>query len=131
MARLQYVHPDLGDDPQIDPFAGADMALATAIENFLQTNYPRQARYFDALVSHRTGVVTLSMPRLMGSTNCFVLHISRLKAYNLFVADMHRGVGELLERFKLPRDHRFSIEKFAETAQRLPTTTLKDSEVPT
>lgn len=131
MKRLIYQHPGLGDDIFQDMLRPADVALAKQIEGFLQRNYPRQAKKFRAEVDHAQGVVTLTLPALMGPINVYVLHIERLKLISYFVKDLHEACGQLLERFNLPRDSRyFSDDKYAEVRATRPAIGLKDAKVP-
>ena len=109
--RVTYNHPDLGDDPQPDPWAQADIALAKEIGAWLKREYPTQYRLFNASVDHRQGVVALRMPLLTGGTNCYILHIPMLQqGPTVFAMEMREAAGQLLERYRLPRGKRFDAD---------------------
>lgn len=97
--QLRYEHPDLGDDPQKDERARADMALARQVGTALKAFYPGHPWFVE--VSHAQGVVLISIPALTAE-NRYVVHIANLKGDPSMKAVM-RGAGELLERFNLPR----------------------------
>jgi hypothetical protein len=98
--RIGYYHPDLGDDPEDDPFAFADMHLTRRIAAVVEEHYPGHPWLIE--VSHRQGIVRLSIPALMGGQNCYVVHIGALKS-DPGMRAIRRGCGEILERYRIPR----------------------------
>ncbi len=136
----QYVHPDLGDDPQFDPFEGPDKALGQKMQEFLLRQYPQYALRIDGeikghiirgMVDHRNKVASVGIPLLMGQINQYVLHIDRLSVHSLFVSDMTTACGELLERYKLPRiKTSLSMDDFSEAVDKAPRIGLDNSKVP-
>lgn len=109
MRNLGYYHPDLGDDPESDPFAAADVELTKKVAAVLQAYHGNVP--FMAEVSHRQGLVTISIPTLMGNGACYAVHIKSLHSDPGMKA-IRNACGELLERFRLPRSG-FSPSDFA------------------
>ncbi len=97
--REGYKHPDLADDPEHDPFKGADMALAKVMAVKADQHYPGFLWLCEA--DHRQGVAYVSIPGLTGQWK-YVIHIRELKS-DPGLRSVLRACGETLERFKLPR----------------------------
>ncbi len=115
------------------------MALAKGIELFLLEHYPAQVVHVDgkvcghliqAEVNHKQGIVVVSIPQLMGQINKFILKIDQLSVHSAFVAGMHRAVGELLERYRLPRGKTFDHDLFAEAVDKAPLIGIDNAKVP-
>lgn len=95
--RLAYEHPDLGDDPQEDPAAAADMALTARVADVIHRHYPDH--FWKIEVSHQAGIVMISIPALMNS-HAYILHIAKL---DLRLQRVVNAAGEILERYRIPR----------------------------
>lgn len=129
--RVEYHHPDDGDDPQPDPFRAADEALAREMGRWLATNYPRQYQLFHATVDHAKGFATLRMPMLMGGTNVYILHIPVLQEGPVsFAQEMKEAAGQLLERYRLARGRSFDQDDALQKIKETPRIGLENRAVP-
>ena len=99
--RAIYDHPDQGDNPQYDWYRAADAAWTKKVQRFLVENYGEH--HFCADIDSRQGVIKLYIPELMGAINGFILHMYRMKNESDFDRELHRGCGQTLERFNIPR----------------------------
>lgn len=105
--ELRYQHPDLGDEPEHDPFAQADIRLARAVGGMLNSHYPGHAWYVE--VNHKQGVVMINIPVLMGQQR-YVVKLHTLKS-DPGMRSIVRAGGEILERYRMPRSG-ISIDEF-------------------
>jgi hypothetical protein len=124
--KLAYQHPDLGDDPRPDPHGNADVALAKRIGECLHLHYPGHAWLVE--VEHAQGIARVSIPHLMGSVACYVIHLGKL-AVDPRMDIVCRAGGEILERYQLPRN-RFDYWQFAEACRKVDIRAQRKGTVP-
>jgi hypothetical protein len=126
VAKLNYEHPDLGDDPRPDPHAYADIALARKIGETLQYHYGGHPWYVE--VEHIHGIAKVSIPSLMGWTSYFVIHLDRL-ASDPGMKIVVKAGGEILERYRIPRSG-FDFFAFADACKKVDYISWRKSAVP-
>ena len=126
VVKVNYEHPDLGDDPRPDPHAYADIALAKRIGEVLQFHYPAHPWYVE--VEHVHGIAKVSIPALMGWTAYFVIHLGSLSVDPSMKIVVKAG-GEILERYKLPRN-KYDFFAFAEACRKVNYIDWRKSKVP-
>lgn len=99
MRKFQLAYENNSDEGIEDPVAKADLALARRIGEVLQFHYPGHA--FMVQVMHGQGIATINIPILMGQWQ----HV--IKLYDLKsdpgMKSVVRAAGEILERYKMPR----------------------------
>lgn len=125
--KFGYAHPDMGDDPQHDPFQAADIALTKQIAAVIEFHYPGHPWFVN--VSHEDGIVQISLPALMGPRWKHVVHIWRLKS-DPGMRSIVRACGEILERFGLPRN-RYSHSDFRAALAQRPIAFSRNAPIPT
>lgn len=125
-AKFTYEHPDLDDDPQEDPFLGADLALAKQIAELTERHFPGHP--FEVEVAHQYGVALISLPVLMGPQSRYIVHISTLKN-DPGLKSIVKGCSEILERYQLGRSG-ISRDDFAAAIERSPPVLNRNLDVP-
>lgn len=107
-----------------DPFARMDMANAQWMMNVLLQEYPGYP--WRCIYDGAQKMAYLSIPILMG--------LNKFWAINLFTDEMTDGLlkragGQLLERYRLPRN-RFDIDRFLEAREQHSALVLSSRKVP-
>jgi hypothetical protein len=97
--RLEYQHPDRGDDPRPDFLKHADKALMLWAKRVIDQHYP--GHFWRIEADHAQGILKLQIPAFMG-INWYVVPIDHLKTDPSMRAVV-RGCGEILERYNIPR----------------------------
>lgn len=97
---LEYQHPDLGDEPEVDPYREADLTLTRRIGEFVYNLYPGHPFLIE--VTHAGGVVMISLPPFTGMRYKWIVKIEDLKSDPSWARIM-QTCGEILERYNLPR----------------------------
>jgi hypothetical protein len=114
--RQGYEHPYLNDIPIEDVARGADQALAKAVGETLFSHYFTPGWWVE--VSHKQGIVKISIPALMGPNDYYVIKIVDLETDPNLKSVMRVG-GEIFERYKIPRSG-FSNADFEAAISRHP-----------
>ena len=86
--------------------AAADIAAAKTVRRILDTAYP--GHDWEVLADSRHGYVAFRIPALMGANWAYLI-----KGRDLTPAAVLNGGGELLERYRLPRE-KFNLDRFLE-----------------
>lgn len=86
--------------------ARADLATARAVRRILDAAYP--GHDWDVLADSRQGYVAFRIPALMGAHWAYLI-----KGRDLTPEAVLTGGGELLERYRLPRE-KFDLDRFLE-----------------
>ena len=132
--RVSYEHPSLGDGPaEVDEYRDIDIALCKEMGAWLKKWYPKHYPIFHARVDHRphVGIAELSIPRMMGAQNVYVLHTAALqRGPNAFHNLMKEATGQLLERFRLSRGRDFDEAGFLAAAEKIPWVGIEDRPIP-
>ncbi len=127
MFKVKYVPPTRDPDdpePEADPYKGADEALQKEIGLVLARHFPKQVAMLFAnrgtWTSHQRGIATLCLQALSGVGNVWILHIPVLQeGPNVLKQQVLQGAGELLERYRIERDRKSSmdaiLQKIADT----------------
>lgn len=114
--EVTYEHPDLGDDPEDDPYLAADLALTVRIQALVDLHYPGHP--WLVMVSHAQRNVQVHIPILMGMTNKYLIPIDEvLKDPQMSI--ITKFCGEILERYNLPRQ-KFDRDHFLEALESIP-----------
>lgn len=91
-----------------DPFQQADADMAKAMMVWLDKHFP-MGGYWATNADLKQGICWFNIPALMGQD--FVWRIN-LRTHSDVPMEMHKGAGEILERYDLPRG-RFDADRFA------------------
>lgn len=94
-----YAQSDELDPGEHDQFAAADMALTKNLAFYVNAEYPGHPWYIE--VSHFKKIVRMNIPLLMGQW-FHIVPIANLHTDPGF-KQVLRGLGEILERFRIPR----------------------------
>lgn len=129
--QIGYERPPLLDDGERDPYEGVDKALLREVAGFIQRHYPKLWPWIRVRADHSQGICTIWMPRLMGDINRMVLHTAVLDSgVTAFDREIRRGIGELLERYRLARDRTFNADVMREAIGNMPLIGLNNLPVP-
>ena len=112
----KYDHPDLGDDPEQDPYLQADLTVTLRISAVIEHHYPGHP--WMVKVSHMKGIIQIGIPMLMGANNWYVIPLGELRSDPALKCVM-RGCGEILERYRIPRQA-FSRDHFLTALHKIP-----------
>ena len=99
--KLAYHHPDMGDDPEQDPLAAANLELLQKIAPMIEFHYPGHPWKIETDI--RQGILTIELPPLMTKPACGIVRLIELHTDPGFKTVM-RVCGQILERFRLPRN---------------------------
>lgn len=113
--KTRYEAPGLGDTDETDPYRAADILLTRRVAAVVQRDFPGHAWLIE--VSHKQGVVMISIPLFMGRHK-WVIHIASLKTDPMMKTVM-RACGEILERYRIPRQA-FSLDNFLTALNSVP-----------
>ena len=86
--------------------ARADLATARAVRRILDTAYP--GHDWEVVADSGQGYVAFRIPALMGANWAYLI-----KCRDLTPEAVLKGGGELLERYRLPRE-KFNLDRFLE-----------------
>lgn len=129
--RIGYERPPLLEDTEKDPYEGVDKALLREVARYIQEHHSRLWPWIRVRADHSQGILTIWMPKLMGDINRLVLHTKDLDSGpSSFQLAMRRGLGELLERYRLARDRTFNADVMREAISQMPLVGLHQLEVP-
>jgi len=108
----KYVAPANGEGGIADdPYKAQDSTVKAAMMRWLQKHYPGYPWAVEADLAQ--GIVKFNIPILMGIYHWYVVN---LRTHDI-VDGLHKGAGEILERYRQPRDH-FNVGAFLEARQR-------------
>lgn len=128
---IGYERPALLEEHEADPHQGIDQALLREVGTYMVANYRHVAEAFRWRADHANGILTASMPRLMGDLNVFAIHTADIQSPSGFKFWIERAVGELLERYRVPANRRaYSHDVMREAIARIPAVGLHQLEVP-
>lgn len=125
-ATFAYEHPDDDDDPFEDAHIGQDLALAKRVGEWKEREFPGHPFRFE--VNSGQGIVTVSIPALMGEINCYVIHVTDLYADPSF-RRLREACGNLLERYGISRAG-YSRDDFAAAVSAKPVLFRRHEKVP-
>ncbi len=107
----EYIAPADGDgNVAVDPYKEADASVARELEHYLNQHFPAAYGWkgFSDLAKR---VIGLRLPVLMPENVWYVINLRTHPDYQPVIV---RAAGELLERYRLPRD-RFDLGAFLES----------------
>ncbi len=108
VVQHKYVAPATVDEGIADdPFKDQDARIAATMMKWLNEKYPGYPWATEC--DSRQGIVRFNIPILMGVDHWYVVN---LRTHDV-VDGLHKGAGEILERYRQPRDG-FNLGAFLE-----------------
>lgn len=98
--RIQYEHPDKGDNPRPDAKKVGDLEIGMKAERIINQHYP--GHFWVVKIDSVQGYLMIKIPLLMGMTNWYFIPLDLL-ATDPGMKRVIRGCGEILERYNMPR----------------------------
>lgn len=114
---LRPSDPDFAARDQVSPFKNADDALTHATGVMIYSLFPGHP--WEVYADHKQGIVSISIPALMGATHKGIIPIRLLVNEGVLRKCVLKVAGEILERYNLPRS-RFSPDEFLRALSDVP-----------
>lgn len=108
-----------------DPFKEKDAEVARTMMNWLRKHYP--GHFWNAVADLRHGIVKFNITILMGVNNWWLIN---LRTHPDIIAELARGAGEILERYRQTRG-RFILDEFLEARAKHSALLVPNRKVPT
>lgn len=115
--RLSPSDPEFAARDRVSPFKNADDALTHAAGVMIYSMFPGHP--WTVYADHKQGIVSISIPALMGATNKGVIPIRLLANEGMLRECVKKVAGEILERYNLPRA-RYDADEFLRALSDIP-----------